>query len=160
MLTLNEYLKISKQFIKKHGYAKMINDDDAIAYVANYLMVADNRYNNKFGNIEGFRAMYGKYGIKNWIARYYKNKNKHVVNMSEEMESAIKSSENVFGNIEFNELHDYIQTLPEVQRDTIHMYFYEEKTLREIGKVYGITPEAVRLRLKVILKHLKEKFND
>ena len=63
------------------------------------------------------------------------------------------------GDIEFNELHDYIQTLPEVQRDTIHMYFYEEKTLREIGKVYNITPEAVRLRLKVILKHLKEKFN-
>jgi len=156
MLDLSEYLKIARKIIKKHGFCRMLDDEDAISYVATYIMKADARYNGKFGTIEGFRFMWGKYAIKNWINRFIKNKK--YVNMPEGASENVKSSECVMTNITTNEILEYIDKMPPEKRDIIKMYFFDRMTLREIGDKVGVTGERVRQRIDATLSHIKEKF--
>ena len=158
MLTLDEYLRISKSIIKKHGYSKMLKDEDAISYVATSLMKADSKYNGTYGSIEGFRGLYGRYAIKNWIDRYVKNKK--TINITENMAFCLKSIDSTFGNVALNEILGYIDTLPIHQKDAISMYFYEKMTLQEIADKTGITRQGISLRIRTAINKIREKFND
>ena len=50
-------------------------------------------------------------------------------------------------------LRQAIDTLPERERTVLHLYYYEELTLREIGEVLGVTESRVsQLHTKAILR--------
>ena len=46
--------------------------------------------------------------------------------------------------------------LTEKQKEQIHMYYLDEMTLSKIGKVYGVTREAVRQNIKKGIKAIQE----
>lgn len=50
-----------------------------------------------------------------------------------------------------------ISKLPETQRDVIYAYFFSEKTFKEIGKDFGVTEDAVRLRKHRAIMTLKKQ---
>ena len=56
---------------------------------------------------------------------------------------------------EESELFRAIMDLPEEERVTVHLYYFEGYTLREIGRMMHITPSAVSMRLHRARKRLK-----
>lgn len=155
MLPMKEYLNIARKMIKKYGYPIMLRDEDAIAYIANSIMVADTKYDNATGNIEGFRYMHARYGIMNWYNRNMKNKKRTV-----ELTERTPSSDSVSQNVEINEILSYVDTLPEKYRQVIHSYYFDKKTLKEIGNDLNLSHQGVNLRLQKALQLIREKFND
>jgi RNA polymerase sigma factor (sigma-70 family) len=45
------------------------------------------------------------------------------------------------------------------QKQQLYMYYYENKTLSDIGKVYGVTREAIRQSINKALTIIKEIVN-
>lgn len=155
-MTLEDYLMLARKLIKTHGPRKMLFDNEAVGYVASYLMKADINFNNN-GNIYGYRKACGKFAIMNWIDRNIKRDKKRkqvsITNMD------LPCNDNVFNNVAFNEILDFIETMKPKHKDVLKSYYFEKKTLNEIGNTYGITREAVRLRLQKSISLIKEKFN-
>ena len=56
---------------------------------------------------------------------------------------------------EESELFRAILTLPAGERAAVHLYYFEGYTLREIGRMMGITPSGVSMRLHRARKRLK-----
>lgn len=53
-------------------------------------------------------------------------------------------------------LINWVKQLDERDGDIIKKYFFQGLTLREIGRIYGLSPEGVRLRISSGLEQLKE----
>ena len=47
------------------------------------------------------------------------------------------------------------EMLNQKQKDQIHMYYFEDKSLAEIGSHYGVTREAIRQNIKRALASIK-----
>lgn len=163
MLTMQEYLDIAHKIIIKNRLSKMINNDDAISYIAGWIMKADIKYNPAIGTINGFRKIYAQFGIKTWH-KINSSKRKKFANsmtqLADEFLINAKSQDNVLQNILVNEILDYIKTFPEQKQKIFHMYFYDKQTKASIGRQIGMSTENVRLIINSILKKIKEKFHD
>ena len=60
--------------------------------------------------------------------------------------------------MEYIRLHAAIDSLPEVQRRRVRLYFFEEYTYEEIAVLEGCTKRAVKFSVDLALQKLKEKF--
>ena len=56
-----------------------------------------------------------------------------------------------------NEIERLLTSLPDDQREAILLYFEEELTYKEIGKILGIPPRTAQSRVKNGLKKLKRQ---
>ena len=54
-------------------------------------------------------------------------------------------------------LIETVKELPEKYRAVIHLFYYEEMSVEEIGKIMGMKASAVRTRLTRARKRLREK---
>ena len=63
----------------------------------------------------------------------------------------------VFDRIEQRELFDAVITLPEKYRTVLHLYYYEEFSVREISELLKLSQSAVTTRLTRAREKLKEK---
>jgi RNA polymerase sigma factor (sigma-70 family) len=174
--SMNDYLVLAKKAISKFGHSmsgKMLKDEDAIAIVANALMMADWRWDENYKNTKGTKKT--KYSYRNqcaiWAIQTYLSKeyNKHkrfdkvysldYVTESEGMTSAhnlIKDNRNLTPEdiVLAQEKLENIQKLVDMilnldcisdrQKDYIKLYYIQSETFESIGKKYGITREAVR----------------
>lgn len=79
--------------------------------------------------------------------------------ISNEEEKQIETPESVIENTEVKEiLVDAISTLPEKEKKVVSLYYYEELTYKEIGKLLSISESRVsQLHTKAIIR-LKNKF--
>jgi RNA polymerase sigma factor (sigma-70 family) len=59
-------------------------------------------------------------------------------------------------NIAKYEVQDLLLTLSKEDRGVIESYYFQKKTMEEIGRELGITKEAARQRISRILKKLKK----
>lgn len=57
-------------------------------------------------------------------------------------------------------LFEAVMELPEMYRVTLHLYYYEEYSLREIAGILGITEGAVKSRLSRGRNTLKKKLSE
>ena len=55
-----------------------------------------------------------------------------------------------------DELIDMVKKLPQKYRAVIHLFYYEELSVEEIGKVLGEKPSTVRTQLTRARSKLKE----
>lgn len=157
--SLYEYIDIAKKVISKHGVSQMLKDEDAISYVASFMMKYDERYNPAIGSIEGYRSKNGQYGIKKWLLR---KKNKDISLDFEygdsNLHSQIPSTENTLNNVYFNEVLNEIEKLDERKQNCIKLYYFENKTLDDISQIYLLTKERIRQIIKSALEEVRLKF--
>lgn len=76
---------------------------------------------------------------------------------TEEVLLDISSSveEKVMKQIEIEKLKEAMQSLTKIQRERLHLYFFEGLTFRQIGEQMGISDKSVRESIDASLKKLK-----
>lgn len=185
--SLKVYLTMAKKTISKFankiysGLAvKMLKDEDAIAGVANAIMMADWRWDENYENKKGTKK--NKYSYRNqcalWAIQTYATKNgkrlknkKQIYSLNYDIDddnqsdlyhltadNSIETPDNIFIESEnkqvlSNLIHNLLslECLSDRQKDYIKLYYFENYTFEKIGKKYGITREAVRQGLNKAL---------
>ena len=70
----------------------------------------------------------------------------------------------VFKTQEDSSLFEEVMRLPEKYRIVIHLFYYEDYTIREIAQITRVTEGNVKVRLtrgrKLLKNALKEEWND
>jgi RNA polymerase sigma factor (sigma-70 family) len=188
--SLDFYLNLSQKIIAKlaptffSGLSKeMLKNEDAIAFVANAIMMGDWRWEksdeekqNK--TLYSYRNQCAIWAIKTYITKKYKlakNKKRSFsmssFSLSEDdailteliadqkqkdpVEILIKEEEdNTTSHLVEELLNSNILT--EKQKDHIKLYFLEDQTLEKIGEKYDVTREAIRQSIKSSIKKIKE----
>lgn len=190
--SLKNYLTMAKKTISKFankiypGLApKMLKDEDAIATVANSIMMADWRWDEDYKNEKGTKK--NRYSYRNqcalWAIQTYATKNgkkpkniKHIYSLNYDVDNDNQSDlyhltedrrsdapDDIYMASEDKQvLLDLINSLLSLeclsdrQKDYIHLYYFEDYTFEKIGKKYGITREAVRQGLNKALNLIRD----
>lgn len=153
---------------------ELLNNDDAVSDIAHAIMQADWKWDSNRKGHEGktkskysYRNQCAIWAIKTYISQKYKKKNNNL-----SLDAVITDDE---GSTFAQSLHDnnsndpYIlvsekeqsenlktiinrlissDILTDKQRQQIRMYYFEDKTLLEIGNKFGVTREAIRQNIQ------------
>jgi RNA polymerase sigma factor (sigma-70 family) len=189
--SLSFYLTLAQKAIAKFGSnfsssvsKEMLKSEDAIANVANSLMMADWRWDKDRKGLSGQQKT--KYSYRNqcaiWAIKSYltRKKNKKYKNVDAYLSSLDGDKEMSLLDIAHNDNDDPldiilkhesdssikqylnmilstdINILTERQSEYIKLYFFEDLTFAEIGKRFNITREAVRQGIKKALEKIRE----
>lgn len=160
---------------------ELLSNEDAIADIASALMTADWKWDKNRTGFEGksktrysYRNQCGLWAIKSYVTSKYKKQNRKkysIDNISnEDMQTFATTipdrsecdpaiiAEN---HEEYTHLKDTIHRLlnsgllQDKQKNQIYQYYFNNKTLLEIGKEYGVTREAIRQNIQKGLKNIK-----
>jgi RNA polymerase sigma factor (sigma-70 family) len=180
--SLSTYLMLSKKIINKFApkfiVKQMLNDEDAISDVATAIMNADKNFDpNREGSTNqkktkySYRNQCGLWAIKTYVTKKYKSKKLNSLDFTIDNDSSLYSTiadtrntdpiDIIINNEENDNLISDINflldsdMLNEKQKNQIRLYYFENKSLSEIGKVYGVTREAVRQNIKRGLTSIK-----
>jgi len=159
---------------------ELLANDDAISDIATALMTADWKWDRNRTGFNGqsktrysYRNQCGLWAIKTYISNKYKKKKAKfsIDNISnDDMQTYANTIEDVRiaspdQIIAKKEEEDNLKStvasllnspvLSEKQRNQIYKYYFEEKTLIQIGKEYGVTREAVRQNIQKGLNKIK-----
>ena len=163
-LTLNEYLLGARRILNLHGFRCHRNDEDAISYVASYMMKADNTWNGTSSR-NTWRYNQALYAIKHLKAKY--RKQKRMVSLSKVVQS--KGREITLADMieakpqhncqeQFNDLLSYAKTiLTDLQFVCLKMYYADHMTLEQIGNKFGVSKEAIRQNIERAIKNIKNE---
>lgn len=194
--SLDTYLLLAKKSISKfanqfyHGLSsRMLKDEDAVAAVANAIMMADWRWDEDYKNEKGTKKT--KYSYRNqcalWAIQTFVTKNhnknrkfKKVYSLDHFTESddsnlnlhsftqdtrTQSAEDHVLEKESAQELSNLINSLLSLdclttrQKDYIRLYYFESQTFEKIGQKYGITREAVRQGLNKAISLIKDSIN-
>jgi RNA polymerase sigma factor (sigma-70 family) len=160
---------------------ELLNNEDAIADIASALMFADWRwdetrkgFNGKAKTKYSYRNQCGIWAIKTYLTNKYRKMNKtyslyssadsdnlayinnieddHYCDPAKIIEDK-EYAENLSSNIE-SLLSSGI--ISDKQRDQIKEYYFNDKTLSDIGKDFGVTREAVRQNIQKGLAKIRQ----
>ena len=184
---LKTYLLLAKKAISKFGpkfynglAAKMLKDEDAIASIANAIMMADWRWDENRTGLNGakktkysYRNQCALWAMQTYVSKEHKHTNKNKVysldysdddtdlhGLSPDLDTN-KPDTIVMQQEEKDNLSSLIQqllslnSLSDRQKDYIRLYYFESNTFEQIGQKYGITREAVRQGLNKALDILR-----
>jgi RNA polymerase sigma factor (sigma-70 family) len=186
--SLDKYLLLARKSISKFANSffgglakKMLNDEDAVASVANAIMMADWRWDENYSNEQGtkktkysYRNQCALWAIQTYVTKMYKKPKKINKVYSLDYDATDNDNMSIHECLEDNKnlrpdeliadreqkenLSQLIEQIFEIdclserQKDYIRLYYFENYTFDKIGKKYGITREAVRQGLnKAIL---------
>ena len=162
---------------------ELLANDEAVAEIAEAIMIADWKwdkdrtgYNGKSKTKYSYRNQCGLWAIKTYLSNRYKKKNqsysidnnisddqdskKYVNNISEKNNSdpylllAEQEEKELISSYIHNILSSEI--LSEKQKDQIYEYYFNDKTLLEIGNKYGVTREAIRQNIQKGLAKIRQ----
>lgn len=167
--------KFAPKFYKSLAY-EMLSDDDAVSDVANAIMTADWKYDkDRTGKISGqkktkysYRNQCAIWAIKTYVTHKYKNGLKanisydpdiHAQPNDEDKENPLslllkKESELIKSHCIQEILTSNL--LSNKQKEHIKLYYFENLTLSQIGKKYGVTREAIRQSLLKGINQIKQ----
>lgn len=186
--SLEFYLDLAQKVIAKMGPTffqglskEMLKNEDAIAFVANAIMMGDWRWkespDQKNKSLYSYRNQCAIWAIKTYVTKQYKNKHskkkiqtKYSLNFNEND----LSLENIIGDDSQNDPLDVLieneehkisknlidslfdgNLLSDKQKKHMKMYYFDNMTLEEIGKKHGVTREAVRQSIKTALEKIR-----
>lgn len=75
------------------------------------------------------------------------------------IESPESLEDMVIRQMEIETLQKAMQTLSEIQRERLHLYFFEGLTYRQIGEKLGVSDMSVRESIGASLKKIKKFFD-
>lgn len=178
--TLSTYMSIAKRMISKFAPKfyktlayEMLNDEDALSDVANAIMTADWKYDSeRTGKITGqkktkysYRNQCAIWAIKTYVSQKYKSASKNITSYDPDIHIITKAESGPL-DILIEEENNHIRTdciekilssdiLSNKQKEHIRLYYFENLTLSEIGKKYGVTREAIRQSLLKGIQQIK-----
>jgi RNA polymerase sigma factor (sigma-70 family) len=160
---------------------ELLSNEDAISDIAAALMNADWKwdkdrvgYNGQSKTRYSYRNQCGIWAIKSYISNKYKKKNQKlsIDNISNEDMKTFAASivdksmsdpyDIVSSEEETTNLQNAVKTLldsdmlSDKQRNQIKKYYFENKTLVQIGDEYGVTREAIRQNIQKGLNKIRE----
>ena len=172
--------KFAPQFY--NGLQKeLLSNEDAISDIASALMTADWKWDKDRTGFNGqsktrysYRNQCGLWAIKTYISNKYKKKN-HKLSIdnitNDDMKTfasnikdesfcdpcEILSQKEEEANLK-NTIKQLLASplLSEKQKTQIYKYYFEEKTLVQIGNEYGVTREAIRQNIQKGLNKIRE----
>lgn len=182
--TLSDYTLIAKKCIKKlyPSVAKEIfQDNDAFGEIVTAIATADWRWdNNRVGKNTGkhksrysYRNQCAIWAIKTYVSNRGKKRNTFSIDSSIDtdtdnyysllhdnkscspLDQIIQREEDAITKNSIKELFDS-NILTEKQINQIKLYYFENKTLSQIGNIYGVTREAIRQNIKKGICSIKE----
>lgn len=183
--TLDSYTRIAKKTISKFAakmypslVKEMLNNDETVSEIAEAIMVADwkwdsERRGKKTGlgkNLYSYRNQCAIWAIKTYVTQKYRRSNKEKsqqdyiksVSISRDCDNpyTIVAEKEFLDNIkrDINKIIDIVP-LSDKQREQLKLYYYEDKTLSDIGKIYNVTREAVRQNINKSLGIIKQYVN-
>jgi RNA polymerase sigma factor (sigma-70 family) len=158
---------------------ELLNNDDAIADIASAIMVGDWKwdkdrvgFNGKSKTKYSYRNQCGIWAIKTYLTNKYRKQNTHY-SLDNVDAYDINFTDNIPDNIEYDPatllenreseslLKSNINNLlnsgiiTDKQREQIRLYYFEEKTLSEIGNIFGVTREAIRQNIQKGLARIR-----
>lgn len=168
-LTQREYVETAIRVIGTWGNSMMMRDDDAIGYVASFMMMADVNYDpNKNKTRSSWRLERAKFAIMNYkhrrmrYARYSLDHEKIVGGRALKFSDMIADERNsVESKTQLSEMVEIINVagfLSERQKRCLVMHYVERKTYRVIGEELGISHQSVKLDVDLAVKRLREKY--
>lgn len=183
--TLENYTNIAKKTISKFaskfypGLSKeMLNNDETVAEVASAIMMADwNWDKNRKGKNTGLgKSMYSYrnqcaiWAIKTYItSKFKKTKKQSKYNDYYSMNYTETTEQNPADIVEQQESRDALSNdmknlidnapISDKQRQQLIMYYYDNKTLADIGRQFSVTREAVRQNIQKALNTIRESVN-
>lgn len=187
--SLDFYLNLAKKVIAKMaptffaGLSKqMLKDEDAVAFVANAIMMGDWRWKNKeedkpHKNLYSYRNQCAIWAIKTYVTKQYKSnhtkkkiKATHSLNYQEDdtsLENIIADSSQkdplslIIDDEDSRNRKETIKKLfdsniiSDKQKQYIQLYYFENMTLEKIGQKFDVTREAVRQSIKTALSKIR-----
>ena len=160
---------------------ELLSNEDAISDIAAALMNADWKwdkdrvgYNGQSKTRYSYRNQCGIWAIKSYISNKYKKKNQKlsIDNISNDDMKTFAASivdksmsdpyDIVSSEEETTNLQNTVKTLldsdmlSDKQRNQIKKYYFENKTLVQIGDEYGVTREAIRQNIQKGLNKIRE----
>ena len=162
---------------------ELLSNDEAISEIAEAIMIADWRWDKNRTGHEGksktkysYRNQCGLWAIKTYVSNKYKKKNinfsiHNEISSSGESKSFAENMKEktpsdpylLLAEKEEKELiSKYIsdilssEILSDKQRDQIKEYYFNDKTLLEIGNEYGVTREAIRQNIQKGLTKIRD----
>lgn len=159
---------------------ELLSSEDAVSDIASALMFADWRWDSNRKGFNGksktkysYRNQCGIWAIKTYLTNKYKKSNKALSLNNNEGDSDIPFAENIpdhNGNpatiVEQKEnaeklsstINDLLSSgiISDKQKEQIIEYYFNEKTLSQIGKEFGVTREAVRQNIQKGLAKIKQ----
>ena len=188
--SLSFYVNLAQKAISKFGRnfsstlsKEMLKSEDAIANVANCIMMADWRWDNERKGETGqqktkysYRNQCAIWAIKSYISRKKNKKNKsHSVDINnyddanlsllDIIPSKSKSPIDILMDIESdNNIKAHIDQilnsdnniLSSRQSECLKLYYLENMTFAQIGSKFGITREAVRQNIKKAIEKIRK----
>jgi RNA polymerase sigma factor (sigma-70 family) len=176
--SLSTYISLAKKTIAKFAAkfynglsTEMLKSEEAVSDVATAIMYADWRFDpNRPGKsgqqktLYSYRNQCAIWAIQTYVTNKYK-KRKHY-SIDNTTPDDMSHAENIPDHRQDNPLENLIvqeensilsdsiekllnsSLLSYKQQQQIRMYYFEDKTLSEIGKVFGVSREAVRQNIK------------
>lgn len=159
---------------------ELLSNEDAIADIASAIMIGDWRWDENRSGFNGksktkysYRNQCGIWAIKTYLSNKYRKCNVHYsidatdindVNFSdnisdkEEYDPSLLAEKEEYNDALKSNINNILNCgiISEKQRDQIKQYYFEEKTLSEIGKDFGVTREAVRQNIQKGLSKIRE----
>lgn len=164
--------KFAPKFYKTLAF-EMLSNEDAISDVASAIMTADWKFDNeRVGKITGqqktkysYRNQCAIWAIQTYVSSKYKKHNKNISydasvcldsdnNSNNPLDLLIQKESDTLKTEYINQILDS-ELLTEKQKNQIKMYYYDDMTLSQIGRIYGVTREAVRQNLLKGIKQIK-----
>jgi RNA polymerase sigma factor (sigma-70 family) len=160
---------------------ELLSNEDAIADIASAIMIGDWRWDKDRTGFEGksktkysYRNQCGIWAIKTYLSNKYKKQNNHysLDNLNKDLD--ISFTDNIEDKPEYDpslmaEKNEYQEMLKdnienilscglisEKQKEQIKQYYFEDKTLSEIGVNFGVTREAIRQNIQKGLSKIRE----
>ena len=182
---LSFYINLAKKTISKFApkfynglSVEMLKSEEAISDIATALMYADWRYDeNRKGKtglqktLYSYRNQCAIWAIKTYVTNKYRQHKVSSLDFELEddtfLDSTIKDNKarSPLDIVIDNEYTDNLSKcitnlldnnlLSDKQKKQIQMYYFEDKTLSEIGKEFGVSREAVRQNIKRGLETIK-----
>ena len=93
--------------------------------------------------------------------RRYRIKDAYVEGETEEIAETMDNSleDEVIRQMDIEILRRAIDTLTELQKKRLYLYFFEGMSFRQIGKKLGVSDMAIRYSIEVSIKKIKKFFN-
>lgn len=181
--TLDTYYTLAKKIVSKFAspYVKkdILTNEEALSEIAEAIMVADWKWdasrkghNGQSKTRYSYRNQCGLWAIKTYTTKKFKKKKETLINSSKNEEIDHSSNIPCKNNMdpfqiacekeETEILQKNIQAifdsdiLSDKQKDQIKQYYFNNKTLLEIGNKYGVTREAIRQNIQKGLSKIRQ----
>ena len=160
-LSMDEYIDIAKRIIRSYVSGKypalvekMLRDDDIVGTVANSIMVADWKFDNKIGNRFGYRKMCAQYEIMHIIEDIFKNC--PTVNTQEDTGYVNKDIKE-YDDKDF--VDGLMLQLTNKQKEYMLRHYINGESMRDIASTNNVSVQAISSSINGAIKKLKRAYN-